>query len=538
MVPSAQPTPLPTPTSPSADVSIPARIRARGYLLVGVRYDLSPFCYVTEEGGLAGFEVDLGRELAQRWLGDPEAVRFRQVRSDTAVEHLQARDVDLVLAALIHTERREEQVDFGPAYFLDGQALLVRAADVPTITAPADLGGRLVGVVSGAEAEETLAETVEFTPTIQPYTNFDQAVTALVGGDVDAVADLRRRLVRGLRSQPDTAIVGQYTSAAVAPAFVHGEPGLADLVALTLQEMFVDGAYDELYARWFPGDTLPAPEVWPGTSTLSLEEAEDTPSVSGTLEAVQTGGWLRVAMVDGQSPFAYLTEAGEPAGYEVHLVRMLADRWLGDGTAVNFLPVTFEEGLRMLVEGEADLLIGALPHTREMELQADFSLTTYVAGEGMMVRAGAPVGGIAGLDGQAVAAVADTGSADVLQQVSREAGVSVVVFPKASLDEAVAALEAGEVVAVVGDRADLLGPAYTTPGLGVTADRLTRVPLALALPPGDSAFRDLVNLTLRAMARDGLFPAVYGEWFDDDPPQMDPWAGEPVGPLRLGTPSP
>jgi len=527
------PTPTPTPTPLPLGASVPARIRARGYLLVGVRYDLPPFGYVTDEGTLAGFDVDLGRELARRWLGDPQAVRFRQVRSDTAAEHILAGDVDLVLTALVHTQDLEEQVDFGPPIFEDGQALLVRATDVPTITAPADLEGRLVAVVGGSEAEEALAAAVPFTPTLVAYTDFDQALGALARGEVSGVADLRRRLVRGLSWMPGLAIVGQYGRAVVAPAYAPDEPGLADLVALTLQDMFADGIFRELYERWFPGDSPPACENWPGAATATLERVDVVARGPNTIAAIQTRGRLQVAMVANQPPFAYLDAAGQPAGYEVHLVRLMADRWLGERTAVDFVPVTLEEGLRLVAGGGADLLIGAVVHTREAELEVDFGLTTYVAGVGLMVRAGTPLGGIAGLEGQTVAAVAGSDGADVLWQVAQTAQVSLVILAKASLEEAIAALEAGEVVAVVGERADLLGPAYATPGVGVTADRLTRVPLAFALPPGDSAFRDLVNLTLQAMGREGLLAAVYGEWFDDDPPQLPPWPGEPAYPLRI-----
>lgn len=88
-------------------------------------------------------------------------------------------------------------------------------------------------------------------------------------------------------------------------------------------------------------------------------------------------------------------------------------------------------------------------------------------------------------------------------------------------------------LAVVGDRADMLGLAYATPGVGVLPLRLTHVPLALGLPPGDSAFRDLVNLTLLAMKAEGEFDALYVNWFDDIPPAMESWPGAPYRPLRL-----
>lgn len=528
-----QPTPLPTPTPLPPNASLPTRILARGALIVGVRYDLPPFGYVTEEGDLAGFDVELGRELARRWLGDSRAVRFRQVRSDTAADHILNGDVDLVLTALVHTQELEEQLDFGPALFEDGQALLVRASDIPTFTTPTDLEGYPIGIVTGSEAEVALTAAVPFTPTLASYPDFDQALAGLERGEVSAVADLRRRLVRGLGHSPEMAIVGQYSRMLLAPAYAPNEPGMANLLALTLQNMVAEGAFQDLYDRWFPGDTAPTIEVWPGAATTTLEAMQDAPGVMDTVSAIRSRGRLQVAIVAGHFPLANLDGAGEATGYEVHLVRQMAERWLGDRTAVDFLPATLEEGLRMVAQGQADLLIGAVAHTREAELQADFSLTTYAAGVGLMVRAGTPLGGVAGLEGQSVAAVAGTDGADTLQRTAQTAQISVVILPKASLEEAMAALEAGEVVAVVGERTDLLGPAYATPGIGVTADRLTRVPLAIALPPGDSAFRDLVNLTLQAMAQEGLLAAIYREWFDDEPPQLPPWPGQPTHPLRI-----
>jgi polar amino acid transport system substrate-binding protein len=531
-VPQVTPTPSATPFP--ADTSVPERILERGFLIVGVRYDLPPFCTVTEEGTLAGFDLDLGRELAQRWLGDPQAVQFRQLRSDTAVAHLQAGDVDIVLAGLVHTQELEELVDFGPAYFWDGHALLVHASDAVSITTPADLAGRRVGVVAAEGAGEMLASMVVPSPTLQTYTSFEQALMALGRREVDAASDLRRRLVRGLTMVPDTVVVGQYTTALVAPAYAHDEPGLNDLLAFTLEDMVADGTYGALYARWFPGDAPPTPELLPGTATLSLEEAATTLRGLDTLASIQSGGWLRVAMVSDRYPFAFVDTTGTPSGYEVHLVQNLAEHWLGDRTAVEFVPVTPEDGLRMVATGQVDMLIGAVPQTREAALQVDFSLTTYIAGQGlMMIGADTTLGGIEGLNGQTVATVSGTESADVLRQVGQELGISVAILPKTSLEEAIAALEAGEVLAIVGERMELLGPSFDTPGAFVSSDRLTSRPLALALPPGDSAFRDLVNLTLQAMARDGQLGTIYGVWFDDELPPIEPWPGEPTRPLRL-----
>ena len=523
--------PVPTPLPEGATTG--ARIHARGYLLVGVRYDLQPFGYITDEGKVAGFGVDMGRDLARRWLGDDRAVQFRQVRSDTAIERLQTGDVDIVIAALAHTQSGEAGADFGLPYFYDGQALLARMAEAGGIGGPMSLEGRPVGVVAWEDAQYALWEAVTFTPTLQTYSRFDEAVAALSRGEVDAVADMRHRLFWGARLLPGTVVVGQYTAAPLAIAFPQNDPFFADLVNLTFQEMIGDGTYAELYGRWFAPESPPAVERWPGEDVPDLADAPLLADVPDTIGAIQSRGRLAVALVSDRAPFSYADATGAAAGYEVNLVRLMAERWLGDGAAVDFTPTTVEAGKEMVRAGQADLLVGGLAHTRAAELELDFSLTTYVAGEGLLVQAGTLITDVTSLRGQQVAAVEGSGSREALLAAARAAGVSLTVLPRPTLEEAVALLGEGRVIAVAGDRADLLGLAYATPGLGVLSLRLTQVPLALALPPGDSAFRDLVNLTLQAMKADGQRDLLYATWFDDVPPVLEVWPGAPYRALRI-----
>ena len=533
--PTFVPTPVPvTPTPLPENATTGARIRARGYLVVGVRYDLRPFGYVTDEGEVAGFGVDVGRELARRWLGDESAVQFLQVRSDTAIERLQAGDVDLVVAALAHTQGREAGADFSLPYFYDGQALLMRQADAAGITGPPGLEGRPIGVVAWDEAQYALWDAVPFTPTLQTYDRFDEAVAALGRGEVDAVADMRHRLFWGTELLPGTVIVGQYTSfTSVAIAFPQNDPFFADLVNLTFQEMVGDGAYADLYGRWFGPEQPPAVERWPGDDVPTLADAPITAGVPDTIGAIQARGRLAVALVSGRAPFAYVDPDGVSMGYEVGLARSLAAQWLGDGAAVDFYPTTAEAGPEMLRTGQADLLVGGLVHTRAAEMEMDFSLTTYLAGEGLLVQAGTVITDLTSLSGQQVAAVTGSESGEILLAAARQTGTALIVLPQPTLEAAVALLGEGQVVAVAGDRADLLGLAYAAPELEVLAFRLTQKPLALALPPGDSAFRDLVNLTLQTLKANGQFDALYASWFGDTPPALEIWPGAPYRSLKL-----
>ena len=516
-----------------------ARILARGLLRVGVRYDLEPFSSVTADGGLAGFDVDLGRELARRWLGDAGAVEFSQVRSDTAIERLEAGDVDIVLAALTHTRDREAGGDFSLPYFIDGQAILVRSADPTPIRGPDDVAGRTVGVVSWADAHDALRAAVPFTLTVRAYDRFDQAVAALGRGEVDAVGETRRRLFWGMRMLPGSAVVGQYTTEPVAIAFPQDDAFFADLVRLTLQDLVADGTFARLYSRWFAPEEAPFIERWPGDgSTPLLANGPIVARVPDTIAAIEARGRVVVALVADRPPFAYVDATGALAGYEVALVQSMVAYWLGDASAIDFIPVSVSIGKEMVFTGQADMLVGGVEHTRQAELEMDFSQTTYVAGEGLMIQAGMPITRVESLQGQLVAVVQGSGSGDVLLSVAQDAGVSVAVAPQPTLETAIAMLAEGQVAAVVADRSDLLGPAYASQGLHVLVWRLTQVPLALGLPAGDSGFRDLVNLTLQAMKSEGKLDTLYSVWFDDAPPAVGRWPGAPYRDLRLAVTAP
>ena len=133
-----------------------------------------------------------------------------------------------------------------------------------------------------------------------------------------------------------------------------------------------------------------------------------------------------------------------------------------------------------------------------------------------------------------VAVVQGSASGEVLLAAAQAAGVALSVMPQPTLEAAIALLQEGQVAAVAADRALLLGRAYATPGLVVLPLRLTEVPLALGLAAGDSAFRDLVNLTLQVLKVEGQFDALYAVWFDDAPPTLEVWPGAPYRALRLG----
>jgi len=512
----------PTPEPFPAQVTTAARIRERGALIVGIRYDLEPFSFISANGELAGLEIDLAHELAQRWLGNPEAVILRQLRSDTAAQHLIEGDVDIVLAGVPHTHNNEQEIDFSPPYFINGDALLTFPDT--GIRALGDVNGRTIGIVSWTDAGQRLKSAAPVTPTLTVYDNFFQVTEALRTRQIEAYADERHRLERARRLISGAEIVGPYSQVPFALGFRENDPFFANLVTLTFQDMAADGTCEALFARWLPGTPPPTLPRLPGNApTPSIGDAPQERATADLSAAIKTRGTLRIGYLIDLWPYSANRDDGVPTGFEVRLLERVAEVWFGSREAVEMVPVTRESGLQALLAGEVDVLAGGWVQSRELELQADTSLALFDDGVSLFSLSAAPYRTLQELVGRPVGVVANSDGAAAIPQLTQLAGGPLNALSYPTRDEAVAALQRGEVVAVLAERGLVLSPLYRQAGFTLADARLTYRPVSYVLPQGDSSFRDWFNETLMQLHDNGVFREVYTTWFDDPAPAAPLW---------------
>ncbi len=522
--------PATEPTYP-ASMSTAARILARGELVVGVRYDLEPFSYITAESQLAGLEIDLARELARRWLGSSELVRFRQIRSDTAYRYLADGLVDVALGGLVHTQEAELRADFSPPYFTNGMALLTHPDT--GIRSQADLGGKRVGIVTWTDSSHRFTAGPAITVTYVPYTNFFDVVEALRTREIDAYGDQRHRLERARRRVTGTEIVGQWTHEPVAMIHRHDDPLFANLVRLTFQDMVADGTRDALYNRWLPGTSPPVVRLLPGSAPAPrLTEMSPQISTLDVIGRIRDRGRVRIGYFPDRWPYTADREDGVPTGFELRLLERMVEIWLGSGEAVDFVPIATEaEGLQRLEQGEVDLLAGNWIHTRELDLLADFSIPILDDGVSILSLATSPVQELSQLAGQPVAVVTGSAAEAAVPQLSQGVGLSAVGY--AGFDTALAALQSGQVLALLSERQPALEVQFREAGFVFTNQRTTYRPVGFVVPQGDSEFLDLVNLTLMSLETGGIYQELYELWFDEPTPGLDTWPGRPSTSLAI-----
>lgn len=271
------------------------RIQERGYMIVGVKYDAPPFGFRDENGDLVGFEIDLVKEFAQRWLEDVNAIEFVQVTSGNRIEQLLAGDIDLIAATMTYTEERDEQIDFSQTYFLDGQNILVRLdsgiADIE------GLNGKKVAAVKGSTSLDQMvayaaANNIEVE--IVEFEKYTEAVNPLLDKDVDALTTDKGILLGLAKEHPELGVLldNNFSEEPYGLGIKPGDVEFATLINSTLQEMGKDGTYNQIYKKWFPSeepytmeviqDDLPEP-----TAQADSQNITTTSGVSNTISEFQ-----------------------------------------------------------------------------------------------------------------------------------------------------------------------------------------------------------------------------------------------------------
>jgi ABC-type amino acid transport substrate-binding protein len=236
----------------------PDAIKARGKLLAGVKYDTPPFGFVGEDGKVAGFDVDIMREIAKA-LG--VEVEFVKVTSQTRIPLLVSGNVDVTAASMTHTREREKTIDFSITYYTGAQALLVPEAS--KIAGLQDLAGRTVAVQQGTTLERNLAQLAP-KATILPFRDYTSAWLAVRQDRADAFTGSYDILRGFMQTGQGFKVVGPRFS--VEPFGIgvrRGDSDMRDLVNAVLQDLWTSGRYQELYAAWFKVAPEIPIEVWP-----------------------------------------------------------------------------------------------------------------------------------------------------------------------------------------------------------------------------------------------------------------------------------
>jgi glutamate transport system substrate-binding protein len=169
-------------------------------LVIGVKAD-QPGLGLQTGSTYEGFDIEIAKIVA-KGLGVPESgITWKTTVSANREPFIQQGQVDLVVATYTINDERKKVVAFGGPYYIAGQDLLVPTNS--TITGPESLAGKKVCSVSGSTPAKRI-QTDYKQASLQQFDSYSKCVTALAGGQVDAVTtdDI---ILAGYAAQPQYA---------------------------------------------------------------------------------------------------------------------------------------------------------------------------------------------------------------------------------------------------------------------------------------------------------------------------------------------
>lgn len=241
-----------TASAPGTDstVDLLDKITEAGVIIIGTEGTYSPNSYHDESGALVGFDVEVGRKIAEK-LG--VEAKFVESEWDSLFAGMDAGRVDIVVNEVEYSEERALKYDFSQPYTYIHGALMV-AEDNNEITGFEDLDGKrsAQNLTSswGQMAERYGAELVSIDA-------LSQCVELLLTGRADATLNAETAFYDYLNAHPDAALkivaLTDTTTSSVVPV-PKGNERLVAAIDEALDEMRESGELAELSTRYFGQD--------------------------------------------------------------------------------------------------------------------------------------------------------------------------------------------------------------------------------------------------------------------------------------------
>jgi polar amino acid transport system substrate-binding protein/glutamate/aspartate transport system substrate-binding protein len=237
------------------------RIKESGVIRLGVREDAAPFSWRTDQGGIAGYSVDLCVAVAQHIRLDMGLADLKaQLVTVTAADRFDAivdGRVDLLCEATSATLSRREKVDFSLPTYIDGASVLMRPDGPDSFSG---LAGHRIGVLHGTTTEQSLGLALQeenVAAELIAVATHDEGLAQLKEGKIDAYFGDRTILQFMMLGDPeakDFKLADRYfTYEPYALALPHGDSAYRLAVDRALSRIYRTKTIEKIFQATFQG---------------------------------------------------------------------------------------------------------------------------------------------------------------------------------------------------------------------------------------------------------------------------------------------
>ncbi len=236
---------------------------------------------------------------------------------------------------------------------------------------------------------------------------------------------------------------------------------------------------------------------------------QEEAAAGGRLDEIKASGKLVLA-TGNYIPFEFLDEeTNEMAGYDIDLMRLMADKL---GVELEVVDMDFTSLIPTLQSGKADVVCAAMYIKPAREEVVDFA-TPYMK-TGMVLVVPAANDSILSTDdltGLRVGAKMGATSEAVLQDLLDNGADFEIVSYNETVDYMLD-LQTGRIDAAVNDLLNQLEFNKTTDGLKIVGEPFTSAELGIAVQDGDAELLAFINECLAEFEADGTMDDLYQKW--------------------------
>ena len=266
------------------------KIRDTGSITVGYRESSIPFGYLDDKQQPIGYGTEVCMKIVDAVKTELKLpnlkVNLQPITSSNRIPLLQNGTIDIECGSTTNSVQRQQQVAFGPTYFVINVTAAVKKTS--NINSLADLNGKNISTTSGTTAvpllkgyEKTKSVDVKEIYGKDHAESFlllaDDRVAAFVMDDI-----LLAGQIANSRNPADFKIISEsLRQEPYAPMLRKDDPQFKALVDRTVGALMKSGEMDKLYAKWFTQPIPPRGINLNFPQTPAIKEAFANPNDRG-----------------------------------------------------------------------------------------------------------------------------------------------------------------------------------------------------------------------------------------------------------------
>ena len=223
---------------------------------IGVEGAYPPFSYVTPEGELAGFDIDIAKALVAAMGAKCELVAQDW---DGIIPALLAKKYDAIVASMAITEERKKKVAFTNKYYNTPAKFICKKGLIPEFSADA-IKGKKIGVQRATIHDKYVTDNYGEDVEVVRYGTQDEAYLDLVAGRVDMLLADSVALSDGFLKKPegqDYQFIGpdltdpRWFGEGTGIAIRKEDKDLVEKFNKAIEQIRADGTYQKIQDKYF-----------------------------------------------------------------------------------------------------------------------------------------------------------------------------------------------------------------------------------------------------------------------------------------------